>query len=269
MINPVLILAALALLPATARAQTSSPAITEVRTQLSYARLVDLVLQAPVIVRATIAGTQRIPPRNAPGLQPGQARLLMTADVTAALVAPGGVAPSISWLQDVTLDARGRPPALRGQPVLAWTDVPDNAGRTRLIAPDAQQPWQQALEDRVRAIATEVRSATVPVVTGVSNGFRVAGTLPGESESQFFLSTKEAKPLTIVVLERPGQARSIAVASGDIIDESATPVKPETLLWYRLACSLPPELPRDAGGNDPALANAWLGAIASLGSCTR
>jgi len=138
-----------------------------------------------------------------------------------------------------------------------------------IIGAEAQLPWNENLEARVRAIATEARSNTVPIVTGIANGFRVAGTLPGESESQFFLSTKAGKPLTLVVLERPGMARSVAVASGDIIDESATSVKPDTLLWYRLACTLPPKLPAEAGGNDPALANAWTSAMTSLGNCER
>jgi hypothetical protein len=235
----------------------------------SYTRLADYVLRSPVIVRATISKVQRLSSRNAPGLASGQARLLLTVTTEAALVAPGPVPAQMSWLLDVPLDARGRVPDLRGQRIMASLEEPDAQGRTRLTGPEAQLAWSEALEARLRQIATEARSGTVPEVTGVTNGFRVAGTLPGESESQFFLSTRDGKPLTLVMLERPGQVRSIAVASGDIIDESATSVKPETLLWYRLACGLPRELPRTAGGNDPALANAWIGIMTSLGPCER
>lgn len=234
-----------------------------------YARLADMVLRSPVIVRATIIKTERISARNAPGLAAGKARLLVSADVEAALVAPGPVPPRLSWLLDVPLDAKGRVPQLRGQSVLASLDVPDAEGRTRLTGPAAQRPWNESVEARVRAIATEARSGTVPEVTSVTNGFRVEGTLPGESESQFFLSTRQGKPLTLVMLERPGQARSITISSGDIIDESASSIKPETLLWYRLACTLPASLPASAGGKDIALANAWAGIIASLGPCIR
>jgi hypothetical protein len=64
-------------------------------------------------------------------------------------------------------------------------------------------------------------------------------------------------------------ARRVTVARGDVIDESATSVKPGSLLWYRLACALPATLPDAAGGNDPELAADWSAAIASLGPCQR
>lgn len=235
----------------------------------SYARLADYVLTSPVIVRATITRAQRISAKDAPGLAEGHARLLLTANTEAALLAPGPVPAQMSWLFDLPLNARGRVPDLRDTTVLASLQMPDAQGRTRLTGPDSQRSWDAQLEARVRDIATEARAGTVPEVTGVSNGFRVEGTLPGESESQFFLSTRAGKPLTLVMLERPGQRPAISVASGDIIDESATSVKPETLLWYRLACGLPRDLPRAAGGNDPALAKAWTGIMASLGPCGR
>jgi hypothetical protein len=93
--------------------------------------------------------------------------------------------------------------------------------------------------------------------------------VPGESESQFFLTAADGKGLTMVVTTRPGQARRIAMARGDVIDESAMVVKPDTLLRYRLACFLPAQLPMAAGGADPALAGDWHAAIAALGSCGR
>lgn len=234
-----------------------------------YATLADLTLAAPVIVRAQVAKVARISPRDAPGLAPGSVRLLITATVQAALTAPAAIPTTLSWLQDLPADARGRAPDLRKQILLAWLQAPAPDGKTTLLAGPASQPWSDPLEARVRAIATEARSGTVPIVTGVANGFRVPGTVPGEAESQFFLTTRAGKPLTMVVLDRPGQARQIQVASTDIIDESATSVQPETLLWYRLACVLPPRLPPAAGGEDAALAAAWASAIASLGPCTR
>ena len=266
MITRLILAATLVLAHGSSAAEQTTAAGT---IQESYAGLVDFVLQSPVIVRASIAKTERISTRNAPDLAKGQARLLVHGNVEAALIAPGPVAPQLNWLQDVPLDARGRYANPRGNTFLVSLQSPDAEGRTRLTSANASRPWREELEARIRDIATETRSGTVPVVTGVTNGFRVEGTLPGESESQFFLSTKAGKPLTLVVLERPGQSRSVAVASGDIIDESATSVKPETLLWYRLACTLPAELPVTAGGNDAALANAWIGAMTSLGRCER
>jgi hypothetical protein len=263
------LLALIATLAPMAPVHASQPSLSAVQPEPGYAKLADLVLQGPVIVRATITRTQMISARNAPGLALGMARLLITADVTAALVAPVAIPSRLTWLRDVPTDARGRPPVLRGTTVMAWLEAPAADGKAQLASPAGQLPWSDRLEARVRAIATEAAAKTVPVVTGVSNGFRVEGNVPGESESQFFLSTSTGKPLTLVVLERPGQSRQISVASGDIIDESATSVKPDTLLWYRLACGLPDQLPIDAGGNDPALANAWISVRESLGVCDR
>lgn len=235
----------------------------------SYADLADLTLAAPTIVRATITNNERIGDKDSPGLAPGRARLLVTAAVDAALVAPGTIPAVLTWLWDAPLDARGKPPKPKGQSVLAWLAAPAADGKTRLIAVDAQKSWDAPTEARVRAIATEARSGAVPAITGVTNGFRADGTVPGESESQFFLSTANGNTLTMVVTTKPGEPRRVAVARGDVIDESATSVQPGTLLHYRLACFLPARLPATSGGDDPALAADWAAAIASLGPCGR
>ena len=235
----------------------------------TYADLADLTLAAPVIVRATITGSERIADKASPGLKPGRARLLITAAIDAAIVAPGAIPASLSWLWDAPTDARGKPPKAKGSAIIAWLATPAADGKTRLISGRAQQPLDPATEARTRALATEARSGTVPVITGVANGFRAEGTVPGESESQFFLTAADGKGLTMVVTTRPGQGRRIAVARGDVIDESAMVVKPDTLLHYRLACFLPAQLPAAASGNDPALASDWRAAIAQLGPCGR
>jgi hypothetical protein len=151
--------------------------------------------------------------------------------------------------------------------ILAFLDAPKADGGTRLISRRAQQPWDSALADAVRAVAAEHRSGNVPIIRGVSNGFRADGTVPGESESQFFLATADGKPATLVVQNRPGEVRRVLIARGDIIDDSAERVRPGTLLWYRLACFLPARLPASAGGDDAALARDWRDALASLGPC--
>lgn len=245
--------------------QSASPA----KSASSYVALVDLSLAAPVIVRATVTRSRRISTSASPGLAAGQLRLLITATVQAALVAPGTVPQSLTWLQDVLPDSRGRAPDLKGQDVIAWLQTPSPIGQTALISGNASQPWSAPLEAQVRAIATEIQAGNTPIITGVSNGFRVPGTIAGESESQFFLTTEDNRPLTMVVLDRPGQLRQIQIASTDIIDESATSVMPNTLLWYRMACALSARLPATAGGADQLLAAAWASAIASLGSCDR
>lgn len=239
------------------------------RAAPGYADLADLTLAAPAIVRASIVDVERISAKQAPGLAADRARLLVTAAVDAVLIAPGATPARLQWLWDTPLDARGKPPKPKGQIVLAWLTAPASDGKTQMLSTQAQQPHDAALESRIRAIAAEARSGTVPVITGVANGFRADGSIAGESESQFFLTAAGGKGVTLVVTARPGEARRVTVASGDVIDESATPVRRETLLWYRLTCFLPAILPAAAGGKDKALAADWQAALASLGPCGR
>jgi hypothetical protein len=234
-----------------------------------FAVVADLTVAAPVVVQARIARAERLPDRDSPGLAPGHARLLVTAALDSAIVAPAPVPAELSWLWDAPLDARGKLAKRKNMPVMAWITVPTPDGKTRLVAANAQQPWTPTLDATVRGIATEARSGAVPRITGVASGFRADGTVPGESESQFFLTAADGNGATLVVTTRPGMARRVTVARGDVIDESATSVKPGSLLWYRLACALPATLPDAAGGNDPALAADWSAAIASLGPCQR
>ncbi len=252
---------------APARAQSPAPALAASDRLAGFADTAELALAAPVIVRATITKAQRLSGKAAPDVAPSRVRFLVTAAVSNVLVAPGGMGGSLQYLWDAPQDSRGRPPAVKGTDVLAFVLPPAPDGSTRLVSRRGQQPFDTALADTVRAVVTDQRSGKVPVIRGVSNGFRADGTVSGESESQFFLTTADGKPATLVVQNRPGEVRRVLVARGDIIDESAERVRPGTLLWYRLACFLPAQLPAAAGGNDAALAQDWRNAIASLGPC--
>ncbi|WP_310474368.1 hypothetical protein [Sandarakinorhabdus sp.] len=267
MLRPILsiclILAAIA--PAAAQAPASPSAPDDRLT--SFADTAELALAAPLIVRATISRANRLTGKAAPDVAPGRTRFLMTASVSNVLVAPGTTGGTLQYLRDAPLDARGRPPAVKGLEVLVFLTAPGADGSARLVSRRAQQAWDSALADTVRAVVAEQRSGQVPIIRGVSNGFRADGTVPGESESQFFLTTADGKPATLVVQNRPGEVRRVLVARGDIIDESAERVRPGTLLWYRLACFLPARLPAAAGGDDAALAKDWRDALASLGPC--
>lgn len=267
-ILPISLILTLFAASAPAAAQPAPAVAAPVSDRLaSYADVAELALASPVIVRATITRADRVRGPAAAGVSAGRTRLMVTAAVTNVLVAPGAMAGTLQWLWDAPLDARGRPPAAKGMDVLAFVEAPGAGGATRLVSRRGQQPHDPALADRVRSIVTEARSGSVPGIRGVTNGFRADGTVPGESESQFFLATADGKPATLVVQNRPGETRRVLVAQGDIIDESARRVLPDTLLWYRLACFLPRTLPTGAGGNDPALARDWRDAMASLGPC--
>lgn len=253
-------LALIAALGLTAAAAMAEPGFVD---------LADLTVAAPAIVQATVARAERLSDRDSPGLAQGHARMLITAAVDAAIVAPGAIPAELTWLWDAPLDAKGKLAKRKNMAVMVWITNPTPDGKTRLIAPNGQQPWTPALDAGVRAIATEARSGAAPAITGVTNGFRADGTVAGESESQFFLSAADGQGATMVVTTRPGAARKVALSRGDVIDESAAAVRPGTLLWYRLACTLPAALPAKAGGGDPALAADWAAAMASLGPCQR
>ena len=235
----------------------------------SFADLAALSLAAPVVIRATIYKAERLKPRDAQGVAPGSVRLLVSAATTAAIVAPGEVPPRITYLVDQPLDARGKPPPLLRSDVLLFLRAdPAVAGQYALIDAHGQIGWTPDADAAIRGVLTSARGGTVPVVTGITSAFRVPGAVPGEAESQFFLSTADGKPVSLVVLARPGQARRLTIALGDVIDDAATGVQPGSLLWFRLACFLPKALPASVEGNAD-VADDYRFVLASLGACGR
>ena len=150
-----------------------------------------------------------------------------------------------------------------------------NTANVRLIAPDAQLPWDPATEAKLRNILTEVvKPGAPPAITGVANGFHVAGTLPGEGETQIFLNTSTGEPVSLTIITNADGSRRWAAAFGEIVDGSAAVPQRDTLGWYRLACGLPRRLPLDKLGGtsaaDQQKAAADYGVVlGALGECTR
>jgi hypothetical protein len=80
--------------------------------------------------------------------------------------------------------------------------------------------------------------------------------------------------VSLSILRRPGEAPRWAVALSEVVDESAIIPKPETLLWYRLACGLPPTLPARAledadGAATAAIRRDYALVLEGLGPCGR
>lgn len=260
-----LLAACLMLLAAPAAGQAMPPA----REAPGYTDLADLALASPVILRAGVVRANRLSKRLAPDVPAGQARVLVEARLTAVLKGEGMLPAAAEWLWQGPASAMPR----KGDDLLTFlapapTRRPE-VGVYRLVARTGQFRHDPALEARVRAILAEARApGGVPRVTGVKSGFHVPGTVAGESESQFFLSAATGGPFTLLVLRRPNAAPVIKVATGDLIDESAEPVRPETLLWRTLACDLPPSLPAELAA-DPGLAADWATARQAIGPCGR
>ncbi|HEY0413717.1 MAG TPA: hypothetical protein VGD66_11285 [Allosphingosinicella sp.] len=244
---------------------------------LSYADLADLALAAPVAARIRVADAIALKDEQAPGLRPGLARLYVAADLVALVRSPGDLPPRLSYVVDLPRDAKGKPPKLRkGTEFLVFASpVPGRPGELRLVAPDAQIAYSPAAAARLRAIVAEASAAAPPPrITGIGKGFHVPGSLPGESETQIFLQTADRRPVSLTILRRPGQTPQWAVALSEIVDDAAAPPAAETLLWYRLACSLPPRLPPQSLAEADAASAAAVEAdyrfvLDRLGPCLR
>lgn len=259
--------------PASLSAQTAPPIA---RSDAGYADLVDLVLASPVVADVAIRSTARIKGAEAVGLPPGMVRLYVEADVMALIRGPAGMPARIGYLLDVAPDAGGRPPNFKKARVLLFArPVSGATDSLQLAGPDAQRASDPGLDERVRTI---VRAAIAPdappVVTGIGNAFHVPGALPGEGETQIFLTTADSRPVSLSILRRPGERPRWAVALSEIVDEAAAPPAPETLLWYRLACALPGTLPDHSTATlsaaDAESARAdYRFVIAALGPCGR
>lgn len=242
----------------------------------SYADYADLALAAPLVAVGTVKEAIRLKEERAVGVPAGHARFYVESDIGTLIRGASGLASRVAYLVDVPLDAKGKAPKLKKrQVILLGRPVPGRPGEIQLIARDGQLPWSAEAEATIRAILTEaVKPEAPPRITGVGNAFHVPGVLPGEGETQIFLTTPDGDPVSLTVLRRPGQDPRWAVALSEIVDEAAAPPEPETLLWYRLACGLPEALPPEALDNaDPEQAELarrdYQLVKAALGACER
>ncbi|AUW60376.1 hypothetical protein C1T17_16225 [Sphingobium sp. SCG-1] len=210
----------------------------------SYADLADLSAVAPVVLIGEISSVIPLKPVQAPGVAAGYRRAFITTKAAGLIRGEGGVAPTLSYLYDIPLDARGKLPKLKKRRVLLFARPGARPGEIQLVAPDAQIDWSPEREATVRSIVSELLSAKAPPkIIGLGDAFHVAGTVQGEGETQMFLRTDSGEPVSLSIVRRPGEEPKWAVALGEIVDEAAATPKPGTLLWYRLACGLPSALP--------------------------
>jgi hypothetical protein len=244
-------------------------------SDLSYTRFADLVVAAPTIVDAAIHDVVPLKGADTAGVQPGFARAYIEADVAALIRAPGALPPTIGYIADIPLDARGRIPKLRKLRVLLFARPASQPGQIQLVSRYGQQNWSPEADALTRRIATElVAPKAPPAITGIGHAFHSPGTLPGEGETQIFLTTADGSPISLNVVRRQGEAPHWSASIGDLADPNAQPPARDTLLWYRLACGLPTAIP-DASldGVEPADAAAaredYKVVLDALGGCGR
>lgn len=244
---------------------------------LTYADAADLALAAPIVAELRIRKAESLKGVLAPGLAPGQRRYLIEADVMALIRGAQGLPPRISYIVDLKPLANGRWPKLSKAQFLVFAmSVPGRPAEIRLVAPDAHQPATPALGVLVRRIlaeASDIASAPPPIV-GVGQAFHVPGTLPGEGETQIFLTSRDGRPVSLSIWRQQGEVPRWAMSLGEIVDEGAGPPNRDTLAWYRLACTLPARLPdRSVSELSPAEAQIagedYAIVMAGLGPCPR
>src|SRR3954454_22515852 len=236
---PIFVLLAAAAPPPPGDSRGPSPGLT-------YADSADLALAAPGAAQVRIAEAEALKDEQAAGVPPGLARFYVAADMVSLIRAPGPLPARVAYLVDLPRDSKGKAPKIRKgtEFLILAAPVPGRPGELRLVAPDAQIPFTAAEAERLRSIVLEAAGpGAPPSITGIGKAFHVPGNIPGESETQIFLQTADSRPVSLSVLRRPGQTPQWAVALSEIVDEAAAPPAPGTLLWYRLACTLPPRLP--------------------------
>jgi hypothetical protein len=243
---PILVLSAVfaATLPAAAQQQNQQGL-----QNLTYADLADLGAGAPVVAHLRVRSAERLNAREAASLRSGFTRFQIEAEVVALVRGTGGLAGRVRYLVDLPNDSRGRPPriARRGEYLVMANRVPNRPEELRLVTGDAQIPYSPAAAEMLRNIVREASATDAPPrITGIGRAFAVPGNLPGESETQVFLLTADQRPISLSVLRRPNEQVRWSVSLGEIVDEAAAPPQPNSLLWYRLACTLPARLPDDA-----------------------
>lgn len=242
----------------------------------SYADIADLVVSSPLILDAQIRKVTKLPETQAVGVPANIQRVVIDADVNSLIRGTDGFAAKARFLLDVPKDAKGKIPKLQKRRYfLLGSKVAGSPGMLKLSRPDALVEWSPENDATLRAVTKEaVQIDAAQAVSGISGAFHTQGTVIGEGETQIFLRTAGGQPISISVLSRPGQAKRWAVSTGDVIDESAVAPARNTLLWYRLACSLPRALDqRLVESGDPRdITNAqadYRFVLDSLGPCGR
>jgi hypothetical protein len=243
---------------------------------VTFADIAGLADSAPLVVHARLRKLARVEDVRARPAAAGTARFYVIADTRALITGGSPIGQSIAYLVDLPVDAKGKPLARKKDEVIVFArPVSGRPGEVQLVRPNAQIAWTEASEARLRSILTQLLAPGAPgKVTGVRELMYVPGTLAGEGETQIFLTTSDSSAASLTVRHRPGEAPQWGVSFSELVAEVGHPPAPETLEWYRLACSLPANPPPAANMSEGEEARRMAEAdyrmvIASLGTCRR
>lgn len=239
-----------------------------------YALVADQATQANAIARVRVRSVAQLAPERAPGLRAGEARYYVEADSSSLIRGSTGLAQRISFLVDGSPDKKARP-VVKGQEYLIFGSVGERVDQFRLLSAKSVIPWSDASEALTRKIVGEIIAPNAPpAISRIESAFHVVGNVTGESESQIFLQTQDKRPISLSIIRRPDETPSYTVSIGEVVGEDGRLPPKDTLLWYRLACHLPADLPQQAlSGVEPNDAQAarrdYREMMAALGPCSR
>lgn len=231
-----------------ARPQDSMAAELPAERAPTYADLVTWALAADTVAVVAVEDQRAYPPERAPGVPANMVRLYVESLVQGLLKAPSGLGQNLVYVVEQPRLANGRAPDLEEQRFLVFGDLSrSQPGTLQLLSSSAMLPFGPRIEARVRQVLTQLAAADVPpAIIGVRDVISVPGNLAGESETQMFVETATGAPVSLSVIRRPGMTPEWGVSLGELVDASARPPAPESIAWYRFACSLPRELPADS-----------------------
>jgi hypothetical protein len=254
----------------------AGPAAQAPQPTISYADLADLALTAPVAAHVRLRRALALRPAEAAGVAPGYTRFYLETEVVALIRGEPGMPTELSYLVDLPNDARGRParPERRSEWLIFARTVAGRPGSLQLAAPDAQLPFTPDAAERTRAILRAAVAADAPpAISGIGRAFHTPGSVTGTSETQFFLQTARNQPISITVSREAGAQPRWFVSMSEFVDAGATQPRRDSLLWYRLACFLPTQLPAtsfaDAREHAGAIAADYQLVRQGLGPCQR
>ncbi|MBN8807779.1 MAG: hypothetical protein J0I47_06035 [Sphingomonas sp.] len=199
-----------------------------------------MAIKAPMVIDGAVRSVARIKPAEAAGLAPGMSRYYITLDVAALIRGGDAIPPRVGYVLDAPANAVPR----KKQRVLVFArPVATMPDQVQLVENNGQLAWSPTTEATVRSLAQDVASTkSPPAITGIGNAFHSPGTLPGEGETQIFLTTRGG-PVSLSITRRQNESPTWTVALSEVVGDALPPPRRNTFLWYRLACGLPAAVP--------------------------
>jgi hypothetical protein len=240
----------------------------------TYSDIADKAVAASFVAQVRVRKATKVPAKIAGNVPLGATRFLVDAEVNSLLRSNVPMPQMIRYIIDLKPDSQGRKPRIAKQWFVIF-GTPARAGEIRLLDAESQLPFSAPLDQMVRSILTEATNPqAAPAIKGIQSAFYSPGALPGEGESQIFLSTDGERPVSMTVIRQQSQPPRWFVSLGEVVDEAKAPPRRNTLLWYRLACSLPVALPESvvadaATETATKLREDYAFTLKSMGACNR